>query len=95
VDNPCFERKLKLFVNRDGAHAQMGGKIQTEVNMGWEIARYEHPELFVRNVATGAEHRLTVRDDMTLESESSRSDLGDVRRVAIAYLAKLRWSRAA
>jgi hypothetical protein len=62
--------------------------------MSWEVIRYEHPAIFVRNTA-GVVHQFAVSDDMTLESESSRFDRGSARRAAIEYLYKLRQSQAA
>lgn len=62
--------------------------------MSWEVIRYEHPAIFVRNTA-GVVHQFVVSDDITLKGESSRFDRGPARLAAIEYLYKLRQSRAA
>jgi hypothetical protein len=55
--------------------------------MGFEV-RYLHPNVFVRNCSTNETHKFVVGDNGAL-APTSRFDLGDARRAAIAHLYKL------
>jgi hypothetical protein len=57
--------------------------------MSFEVLRYEHPRIFVKDAKSGEIHEFAVDDDGTLRSDN-RFHLGDARRVAIAYLFNLR-----
>lgn len=61
----------------------------------FEVTSYEHPYIFVRCRRTFETYRFFVADDGTLEHDGARFDLGDARRSAIAYLARISRSRAA
>jgi hypothetical protein len=52
----------------------------------FEVARYEHLDIFVRSRGTGETYKFLVRNDGALVSEGTRFDQGDARRTAIAYL---------
>ena len=60
--------------------------------MSFDVVRYEHPSIFVKDIRTNAIHEFPVNEDRTLASGLSRSDLGDARRAAIRYLYNLRQS---
>jgi hypothetical protein len=55
--------------------------------MDFEV-RYLHPHIFVRNCRTNETHKFLVGDDGALVP-TSRFDLGDAKRAAIAHLFKL------
>jgi hypothetical protein len=61
----------------------------------FEVTSYEHPYIFVRCRRTFETYRFFVADDGTLEHDGARFDLGDARRSAIAYLARISRSCAA
>ena len=55
----------------------------------YEVTRYDHPHIFVRNRGIGETYKLVVDDSLTLTQQGDdvgRFDLGDARRAAIAYL---------
>lgn len=61
----------------------------------FEVTRYEPPYIFVMSRRTGETYRFLVGDDGTLEHKGARFDLGDARRTAIAYLARISRPHAA
>jgi hypothetical protein len=56
----------------------------------FEVTEYRHPYVFVRSQRTAETYQFLVSDDITLEHDNVRSDLGDARRTAIAYLFRLK-----
>ena len=58
-------------------------------NMNWQVVKYRHPMLFVR-LPEGDIYQLKVKEDGTIEQDSSCFDLSDRRRDAIAYLSRYR-----
>jgi hypothetical protein len=61
----------------------------------FEVTSYENPYIFVRCRRTFETYRFFVAADGTLEHEGARSDLGDARRTAMAYLYRISRPRAA
>lgn len=61
----------------------------------FEVTSYKHPYIFVRYRGTAETYRFLVGDDGTLEHEGARFNLGDARRTAIAYLARISRPHAA
>lgn len=55
----------------------------------FEIARYEHPEIFVTSRRTGETYRFLVREDGTLAHDGTSFDQSEARRVAISHLARI------
>lgn len=53
----------------------------------YEVTKYEHPYIFVRNRRTSETYKFLIGIDGVLTHSESRSDLGDARRTAIFYLA--------
>jgi hypothetical protein len=56
--------------------------------MTFEVARYEHPTIFVTDRQTYETYRFTVGDDGALVRDGLRVDLGDARRTATVFLAQ-------
>jgi hypothetical protein len=61
----------------------------------FEVTRCEHPYIFVRCRRTFETYQFHIAPDGTLEHEGARSDQGEARRTAIAYLYRIRHSLAA
>lgn len=59
-----------------------------EGNMSFQVVRHEHPNIFVVDRQTYETYRFTVGDDGVLAHDGLRSDLGEARRTAIAFLAQ-------
>lgn len=55
----------------------------------FEVARYEHPEIFVTSRRTGETYRFLVRDDNTLEFDGTSFDQREALRTAAAHLARV------
>lgn len=51
------------------------------------VIAYHHPFIMVENTNSGAPYQFTVNDAGKLEHDG-RTDLGDARRAAIAFLSK-------
>ena len=62
--------------------------------MRFEVVCHEHPNIFVVNRQTYETYRFTVGDDGALAHDEPRSDLGEARRTAIAFLARSEKARA-
>jgi len=58
--------------------------------MSFHVVRYEHPDIFVVNRQTYETYRFTVGDDGAFAHDGPLSDLGEARRVAVAFLAQSR-----
>ena len=58
--------------------------------MSFRVVRYEHPDIFVVNRQTYETYRFTVGDDGALAHDGPLSDLGEARRVAVAFLVQSR-----
>ena len=56
--------------------------------MSFEVVGHEHPNIFVVNRQTYETYRFTVGEDGALAHDEPRSDLGEARRTAIAFLAR-------
>ena len=52
----------------------------------YEVTKYEHPYILVRNRRTFETYKFLVGINGVLTPSESRSDLGDARRAAIFYL---------
>jgi len=52
----------------------------------FEVARYAHPDIFVRSRRTGETYKFLVGNDGALVNEGTRFDQEDARRTASAYL---------
>jgi hypothetical protein len=52
----------------------------------YEVTKYEHPHILVRNRRTFETYEFLVGINGVLTPSESRSDLGDARRTAIFYL---------
>jgi hypothetical protein len=61
----------------------------------FEVARYEHPDIFVRSRGTGETYKFLVGNDGVLVSEGTSFDQGDARRTAIEYLFQRRRTKEA
>jgi hypothetical protein len=59
-----------------------------EGSMSFQVVRHEHPNIFVVNRQTYETYWFTVGDDGILGHDGLRSDLGEARRTAIAFLAQ-------
>lgn len=55
----------------------------------FEVARYEHPEIFVTSRRTGETYRFLVRDDGTIEIDGTAFDQREALRTAAAHLARV------
>jgi hypothetical protein len=62
--------------------------------MSFEVVSHEHPNIFVVNRQTYETYRFTVGEDGALAHDEPRSDLGEARRTAIAFLARSGKKRA-
>jgi hypothetical protein len=62
--------------------------------MSFEVVRHAHPNILVVNRQTYETYRFTVGDDGPLVHDGLRSDLGEARRTAIAFLARSDKERA-
>ena len=62
--------------------------------MSFEVVCHEHPNIFVVSRQTYETYRFTVGDDGALAHDEPRSDLGEARRTAIAFLARSERARA-
>ena len=56
--------------------------------MSFEVVRHEYPNIFVVNRQTYETYRFTIGDGGALVHDGLRSDLGEARRTAIAFLAR-------
>jgi hypothetical protein len=61
----------------------------------FEVARYEHPEIFVTSRRTAETYRFLVRDDGTLAHDDMSFDQNEAWKTAIAYLTRISSSNAA
>jgi hypothetical protein len=59
-----------------------------EGDMSFQVVRHEHPNIFVVNRQTYETYRFTVGADGALANDGLRSDLGEARRTAVAFLAQ-------
>jgi hypothetical protein len=62
--------------------------------MSFEVVCHEHPDIFVVNRQTYETYRFTVGEDGALAHAEPRSDLGEARRIAIAFLARSQTAHA-
>jgi hypothetical protein len=62
--------------------------------MSFEVVGHEHRNIFVVNRQTYETYRFTVGEDGALAHDEPRSDLGEARRTAIAFLAGSEKARA-
>lgn len=62
--------------------------------MSFEVVCHEHPNIFVVNRQTYETYRFTVGEDGALAHAEPRSDLGEARQTAIAFLASSQTARA-
>ena len=62
--------------------------------MSFEVVGHEHPNIFVVNRQTYETYRFTVGEDGALAHAEPRSDLGEARQTAIAFLARSQTARA-
>jgi hypothetical protein len=88
--NPTFGRQFNALVSWSFRALK---RFNRGAVMAFEVVRYEHPTIIVRNTQTGEMHEFPVKGDGTLADARSRTDLGDARRAAIKYLFDLRRSR--
>ena len=70
------------------------GLLAGEGSMSFQVVRHEHPNIFVVNRQTYETYRFTVGEDGALAYDEPRSDLGQARRTAIAFLARSEKERA-
>jgi hypothetical protein len=61
----------------------------------FEVARYEHPEIFVISRRTAETYRFLVGDDGTLAHGAMSFEQNEAWKTAIAYLARISRSNAA
>jgi hypothetical protein len=57
--------------------------------MAWSVLDYKHPAIRVKNEVSGEIVSFDVNDDGSLYHGGTRFDLGDARRAAMGYLARL------
>src|SRR5262245_7758201 len=62
--------------------------VQGEGEHELEVVCHEHPNIFVVNRQTYETYRFTVGEDGALAHDEPRSDLGEARRTAIAFLTR-------
>jgi hypothetical protein len=60
----------------------------------FEVTKYEPPQIFVTSRRTGETYKFQVANNGAVAHEGARSDQGDARRTAIAYLAWFSEARA-
>jgi hypothetical protein len=56
--------------------------------MAFVVEQYDDPTLVVRNSSTGEAYEFTVSKKGAVQLDSTRPDLAEPRRTAIAYLAR-------
>lgn len=61
----------------------------------FEVARYEHPAVFVTSRRTGEMYKFLVRDDGTLACGGTSVDQLEAWRAALAHLARISRPHAA
>ena len=62
--------------------------------MSFHVVRHERANIFVLNRQTYETYRFTVGEDGALAHDEPRSDLGEARRTAIAFLTRSEKERA-
>ncbi len=61
----------------------------------FEVARYEHPEIFVTSRRTAETYRFLVREDGTVAHDDMSFDQKEAWNTAISYLARILRSNVA
>jgi hypothetical protein len=61
----------------------------------YEVTKYEHPHIFVKNRRTSKTFKFLIGGDGALTHRETRFDLGDARRTAIFFLVRRARANAA
>ena len=90
----CIKTSIKEIISTPVATIPVRVAMQGRGTMSFEVVSHEHPNIFVVNRQTYETYRFTVGEDGALAHDEPRSDLGEARRTAIAFLARSGKKRA-